>query len=140
MQVIIESIYIAIQTTIYAFFLYPMIGFEWTAAKFLWFYYFLFMSFIYFTLFGMMTMSLTPTPQISAVLVYFITCLWNLFSGFIIPRPVCHFLHPTFFTVTMLVILILYFHVNIAPSPPLSPYGGGSEFTWVVSMRVNSKH
>nr|GEY05233.1 ABC transporter G family member 39-like isoform X2 [Tanacetum cinerariifolium] len=86
-QVIIESIYIAIQTTIYAFFLYPMIGFEWTAAKFMWFYYFLFMSFIYFTLFGMMTMSLTPTPQISSVLIYFFSCLWNLFSGFIIPRP-----------------------------------------------------
>ncbi|KAI3707559.1 hypothetical protein L6452_26185 [Arctium lappa] len=86
-QVTIESVYIAIQTTIYAFFLYPMMGFEWTAAKFLWFYYYLFMSFICFTLFGMMTMALTPTPQISAVLIYFFTCLWNLFSGFIIPRP-----------------------------------------------------
>ncbi|KAJ9537153.1 hypothetical protein OSB04_029886 [Centaurea solstitialis] len=86
-QVIIESVYIAIQTTVYALFLYPMMGFEWTAAKFLWFYYYLFMSFICFALFGMMTMALTPTPQISAVLLYFFTCLWNLFSGFIIPRP-----------------------------------------------------
>ncbi|KAD1313124.1 hypothetical protein E3N88_43026 [Mikania micrantha] len=35
-QVTIESIYVAIQTSIYALFLYPMIGFEWTAAK--WYY------------------------------------------------------------------------------------------------------
>lgn len=87
-QVTIEAIYIVIQTTIYAFFLYPTMGLEWTAAKFLWFFYYLFMSFIYFTLFGMMTVALTPNPQISAVLIYFFVCLWNLFSGFIIPRPV----------------------------------------------------
>ncbi|KAM0000591.1 putative ABC-type sulfate transporter [Helianthus debilis subsp. tardiflorus] len=86
-QVTIESLYIAIQTSVYTFVLYPMMGFEWTAAKFLWFYYYMFMSFIYFTLFGMMTVALTPNPQISAVLIYFFICLWNLFSGIIIPRP-----------------------------------------------------
>ncbi|KVI07937.1 AAA+ ATPase domain-containing protein [Cynara cardunculus var. scolymus] len=86
-QVTIESIYIAIQTSIFAFILYPMIGFEWTTTKLLWFYYYMLMSVIYFTMFGMMTMSLTPSPQISAVLIYFFLCLWNLFSGFIIPLP-----------------------------------------------------
>ncbi|XP_076882997.1 ABC transporter G family member 39-like [Bidens hawaiensis] len=86
-QVTIESIYIAIQTTIYAFILYPMFGFEWTPAKFWSFYYYLFMGFIYFTLFGMMTMALTPAPELSAILIYFFTCLWNLFSGFLVPRP-----------------------------------------------------
>ncbi|KAJ0490400.1 putative ABC-type sulfate transporter [Helianthus annuus] len=86
-QVTIESIYIAIQTTIYAFILYPMFGFEWTAAKFWSFYYYLFTSFIYFTLFGMMTMALTPAPELSAVLIYFFSCIWNLFSGFLVPRP-----------------------------------------------------
>ncbi|KAL7594961.1 hypothetical protein Lser_V15G29884 [Lactuca serriola] len=86
-QVIIESTYIAIQTSIYIFFLYPMMGLGWTVAKFLWFYYYLLMSFIAFTLSGMATMALTPAPQISAVLIYFFICLWNLFSGFIIPRP-----------------------------------------------------
>nr|GEX68219.1 pleiotropic drug resistance protein 2-like [Tanacetum cinerariifolium] len=86
-QVTIESIYITIQTSIYVFLLYPMIGFEWTTAKVLWFYFYMLMSNIYFIMFGMMTMSLTPSPQISAVLIYFFLCLWNLFSGFIIPRP-----------------------------------------------------
>ncbi|KAI3814129.1 hypothetical protein L1987_18876 [Smallanthus sonchifolius] len=86
-QVTIESIYIAIQTIIYAFFLYPMFGFEWNAAKILTFYYYLFTSIIYFTVFGMMTMALTPTPEVSGVLIYFFTCIWNLFSGFLVPRP-----------------------------------------------------
>ena len=66
-------------------------------TKFLWFYYYLLMSFIAFTLSGMATMALTPAPQISAVLIYFFICLWNLFSGFIIPRPVYHSLLPSFF-------------------------------------------
>ncbi|KAK9075025.1 hypothetical protein SSX86_003344 [Deinandra increscens subsp. villosa] len=86
-QVTIESLYIAIQTTIYAIILYPMIGFEWTAVKFWSFYYYLFTSIIYFTLFGMMTMALTPRPELSAVLIYFFSCIWNLFSGFLVPRP-----------------------------------------------------
>ncbi|CAH1435800.1 unnamed protein product [Lactuca virosa] len=86
-QVAIESIYITIQTIIYVFLLYPLIGFEWTTSKFLWFFFYMLMSDIYFTMFGMMTMSLTPSPQISAVLIYFFLCLWNLFSGFIIPKP-----------------------------------------------------
>ena len=90
-QVTVESIYIAIQTFIYACLLYPMIGFPWTIAKSLWFYYYLLTSIIYFTMFGMMIVSLSPNPQISAVIVYFFLCLWNLFSGFIIPRPVSHF-------------------------------------------------
>nr|XP_043633072.1 ABC transporter G family member 39-like [Erigeron canadensis] len=86
-QVSIESIYIAIQTIISVFLLYPLIGFEWKTIKVLWFYFYMFTSNIYFTMFGMMAISLTPSPQISAVLVYFFLCLWNLFSGFIIPRP-----------------------------------------------------
>ncbi|KAK1439450.1 hypothetical protein QVD17_05268 [Tagetes erecta] len=86
-QVTIESVYIAIQTTIYAFILYPMFGFKWTAAKFLSFYFYLFTSIVYFTLFGMMTTALTPTPEISSVLILFFTCIWNLFSGFLVPRP-----------------------------------------------------
>ncbi|XP_076930284.1 ABC transporter G family member 39-like [Bidens hawaiensis] len=86
-QVTIELLYIVIQTSIYTIIFYPMIGFEWTSGKLLWFYFYMLMSVVYFTMFGMTTMSLTPSPQISAVLVYFFLCLWNLFSGFVIPRP-----------------------------------------------------
>lgn len=86
-QVAIEAIYVAVQTIVYSILLFSMMGFEWTAAKFLWFYYFIFMCFVYFTLFGMMVVALTPAPQIAAICMSFFTSFWNLFSGFLLPRP-----------------------------------------------------
>ncbi|KAI4348998.1 hypothetical protein L6164_009657 [Bauhinia variegata] len=85
-QVAIEAIYTAIQTVIYAFILYSMMGFEWKAANFLWFYYFLLMCFIYFTLYGMMLVALTPSHQVAAISMSFFLSFWNLFSGFLIHR------------------------------------------------------
>ncbi|KAK1393571.1 Pleiotropic drug resistance 6 [Heracleum sosnowskyi] len=86
-QVAIETIYVAIQTGIYTLILYSMIGFEWTATKFLMFYYFMFMCFLYFTMYGMMVVALTPGHQIAAIVMSFFLSFWNLFSGFLIPRP-----------------------------------------------------
>lgn len=86
-QVAIEAIYVAVQTIVYSIILFSMMGFEWTPAKFLWFYYFIFMCFVYFTLFGMMVVALTPAPQIAAICMSFFTSFWNLFSGFLLPRP-----------------------------------------------------
>ncbi|KAF8403237.1 hypothetical protein HHK36_011338 [Tetracentron sinense] len=86
-QVAIEMIYVAIQTFIYTLLLYSMIGFQWQADKFLWFYYFILMCFAYFTMYGMMVVALTPGHQIAAIVVSFFLSLWNLFSGFLIPRP-----------------------------------------------------
>ncbi|KAF8403238.1 hypothetical protein HHK36_011339 [Tetracentron sinense] len=86
-QVAIEIIYVAIQTFIYTLLLYSMIGFQWQVDKFLWFYYFILMCFIYFTLYGMMVVALTPGHQIAAIVMSFFLSFWNLFSGFLIPRP-----------------------------------------------------
>lgn len=88
LQVAIEAIYNAIQTAIYTLILYSMIGFEWKAGKFFWFYYYILMSFIYFTLYGMMVVALTPALQIAAISMSFFLSFWNLFSGFLIPRTV----------------------------------------------------
>nr|GMC75793.1 Pleiotropic drug resistance protein 2 [Ipomoea batatas] len=82
----IEAIYVAVQTISYCLLLYSMIGFEWTASKFIWFYYFMFMSFFYFTLFGMMLVALTPGVEFAAILMTFFLTFWNLFSGYLIPR------------------------------------------------------
>lgn len=90
MQVAIETIYVAIQTCLYTLLLYSMIGFEWKAGKFLWFYYYIFMCFVYFTMYGMMVVALTPGQQIAAICMSFFLSFWNLFSGFLIPRPVCN--------------------------------------------------
>ncbi|KAI3470595.1 hypothetical protein Pfo_027258 [Paulownia fortunei] len=85
-QVAVETIYIAIQTFVYSLLLYSMIGFEWGATKFFWFYYYVFMCFVYFTLYGMMLVALTPSYQIAAIVMSFFLSFWNLFSGFLIPR------------------------------------------------------
>ncbi|KAM2893130.1 hypothetical protein FF1_008519 [Malus domestica] len=86
-QVAVETIYVAIQTFIYTLLLYSMIGFEWKIGKFLWFYYYILMCFIYFTMYGMMVVALTPGHQIAAIVMSFFLIFWNLFSGFLIPRP-----------------------------------------------------
>ncbi|XP_075636398.1 pleiotropic drug resistance protein 2-like isoform X1 [Castanea sativa] len=85
-QVAIEMVYIAIQTMVYTLILYSMIGFEWTAAKFFLFYFFIFTCYIYFTLYGMMLVALTPSLHIAAICMSFFLSFWNLFSGFLISR------------------------------------------------------
>ncbi|KAJ8542268.1 hypothetical protein K7X08_017134 [Anisodus acutangulus] len=86
-QVVIQIIYVAIQTFIYSLFLYSMIGFHWTAAKFFCFYFFVFMCFVYFTMYGMKLVALTPSYPIAAIVMSFFLSFWNLFSGFLITRP-----------------------------------------------------
>ncbi|MFS8012317.1 putative ABC-type xenobiotic transporter [Helianthus anomalus] len=89
-QVTIEVVYVGIQTLIYSLLIYSMIGFHWSAANFFWFYFYIFMCFAYFTLYGMMLVALTPTYEIAAVTMTFFLNFWNLFSGFMIPRTVQH--------------------------------------------------
>lgn len=84
----VETIYTAIQTFIYTLLLYSMIGFEWKAGKFLWFFYYMTMCFVYFTMYGMMVVALTPGHQIAAIVMAFFLSFWNLFSGFLLPRMV----------------------------------------------------
>uniref|UniRef100_A0A803P5A5 ABC transporter domain-containing protein n=1 Tax=Cannabis sativa TaxID=3483 RepID=A0A803P5A5_CANSA len=85
-QVTIEIIYSAIQAIVYMFILYSMIGFEWRAYKVWWFFYYIFMCLVYFTLYGMMAVALTPGHQIGAIFLYFFYSFWVLFCGFLIPR------------------------------------------------------
>ena len=65
-----------------------MVSFQWTAAKFFWFFFITFFSFLYFTYYGMMTVSITPNHQVASVFAAAFYALFNLFSGFFIPRPV----------------------------------------------------
>lgn len=87
-QVIVEIPYVLIQTTYYTLIVYDMMNFERTPTKFLWFYFITFFSFLYFTYFGMMTISITPNHQVAAILAGGFYTLFNLFAGFFIPRPV----------------------------------------------------
>lgn len=89
-QVLVEIPYVFVETTYYTLIVYAMVSFEWTAAKFFWFFYINFFSFLYFTYYGMMTVSITPNEQLAAILAASFYAVFNFFSGFFIPRPVSH--------------------------------------------------
>ncbi|KAK2996819.1 hypothetical protein RJ639_026085 [Escallonia herrerae] len=86
-QVAIETVYVAVQTLAYSLLLFSMIGYQWKVDKFLYFYYFVFMCFAYFSMYGMMIVALTPGHQIASIVMSFFLNFWNLFSGFLVPRP-----------------------------------------------------
>ncbi|XP_022857343.1 pleiotropic drug resistance protein 1-like isoform X2 [Olea europaea var. sylvestris] len=86
-QVLIEVPYVFVQTLVYGLIVYAMMGLDWTAEKFFWFLFFFFFSLMYFVLYGMMTVAVTPNHNIAAIISSFFYAIWNLFSGFIIPRP-----------------------------------------------------
>ncbi|KAK4487758.1 hypothetical protein RD792_005567 [Penstemon davidsonii] len=86
-QFLIEIPYVLVQSIVYAVIVYSMMGFEWSPEKIFWFIYFLFISLLYFVLYGMMTVAVTPNHNVAAIISSFFYSLWNLFSGFIIPRP-----------------------------------------------------
>nr|XP_048332096.1 pleiotropic drug resistance protein 1-like isoform X3 [Ziziphus jujuba var. spinosa] len=85
-QVVIELPYVFIQTVIYGVIVYTMIGFDWTISKFFWYIFFMYFTFLYFTFYGMMTVGFTPNHHIAAIVSSSFFAIWNLFSGFIIPR------------------------------------------------------
>ncbi|XP_024515265.1 pleiotropic drug resistance protein 1 [Selaginella moellendorffii] len=86
-QVAIELPYVFIQTAIYLIIVYSTIAYEWSPDKFFWFFFFMYSTFLYFTFYGMMVVSLTPNYQLAAVVSSAFFGFWNLFSGFLIPRP-----------------------------------------------------
>ncbi|KAM0939679.1 putative ABC-type sulfate transporter [Dioscorea sansibarensis] len=110
-QVSIEMVYVAAQSLIYTILLFSMMNFGWQADKFFWFLYFTFMCFVYFVLFGMMLMAMTPNIAVASIVYAFFNCLWNLFSGFIIPRSLTpiwwrwyYWVCPVFWTIYGLVV------------------------------------
>ncbi|XP_019252159.1 PREDICTED: pleiotropic drug resistance protein 1-like isoform X2 [Nicotiana attenuata] len=86
-QVIVELPYVFVQAAFYGIIVYAMIGFEWTAAKFFWYFFFMYFTLLYFTFYGMMTVAITPNQNVASIVAAFFYAVWNLFSGFIVPRP-----------------------------------------------------
>ncbi|KAG8075522.1 hypothetical protein GUJ93_ZPchr0006g42509 [Zizania palustris] len=86
-QVVMEIPYVFIQASYYTLIVYAMMSFQWTAAKFFWFFFVSYFSFLYFTYYGMMTVSISPNHEVAAIFAAAFYSLFNLFSGFFIPRP-----------------------------------------------------
>ncbi|CAN6456247.1 unnamed protein product [Victoria cruziana] len=117
-QVAIELPYVLIQALVYGLIVYAMIGFEWTAAKFFWYIFFMYFTFLYFTFYGMMAVAVTPNHHIASIVSSAFYAIWNLFSGFVIPRPVCdHLLCFRLLGILRMALLIYRF-------VPFSEYAG----------------
>ncbi|GAU11042.1 hypothetical protein TSUD_113350 [Trifolium subterraneum] len=86
-QVVIELPYVLAQAVTYGVIVYAMIGFEWSASKFFWYLFFMYFTFLYFTFYGMMTVAVTPNQHVASIVATAFYGIWNLFSGFIVPRP-----------------------------------------------------
>ncbi|KAJ8644662.1 hypothetical protein MRB53_006410 [Persea americana] len=86
-QVAVEVPYILVQTIIYGVIVYSMIAFKWTAAKFFWYIFYMFFTLLYFTFYGMMAVGMTPNADIAAIVSSAFYMIWNLFAGFLVPRP-----------------------------------------------------
>lgn len=98
-QVVMEIPYVFVQTTYYTLIVYAMMSFQWTAAKFFWFFFISYFSFLYFTFYGMMTVSISPNHEVAAIFAAAFYSLFNLFSGFFIPRPVSCLFNQTIPTI-----------------------------------------
>ncbi|WOL18142.1 ABC transporter G family member 45 [Canna indica] len=85
-QVAVEIPYILTQALIISSITYPMFRFQFSLLKFLWSFLFVLFSSIYFILFGMMSVALTPSQELASVLSFFFFVLWVIFSGFFMPQ------------------------------------------------------
>ncbi|KAJ1264617.1 hypothetical protein BS78_08G013200 [Paspalum vaginatum] len=86
-QVAMEIPYAFVQTLLFMFIAYPMIGYMWSPTKFFWFLYAMFCTLLYFLYLGMMMVSLTPNIQVASILASMFYTIQNLMSGFIVPAP-----------------------------------------------------
>ncbi|KAF1894840.1 hypothetical protein Lal_00028284 [Lupinus albus] len=85
-QGLVELPYIFAQTLIFGLITYFMVNFERDVGKFFLYILFMFLTFTYFTFYGMMAVGITPTQTFAAILSSAFYSLWNLVAGFMIPK------------------------------------------------------
>ena len=110
-----EFLYCIAQGILYTIPIYTMIGYDWKADKFFYFLFFITASFLYFSMFGAMLISCTPSQILASILVSIILTCWNIFSGFLITRPVCISVNPG---ITLLQSSWMH-GTNWCPEPPI---------------------
>ncbi|XP_022948220.1 ABC transporter G family member 31-like [Cucurbita moschata] len=86
-QSLVEVPYIAAQTITFGVITYFMVNFERNVGKFLEYLLFMFLTFTYFTFYGMMAVGLTPSQHMASIVSSAFYSLWNLLSGFLVPKP-----------------------------------------------------
>ncbi|XP_074271811.1 pleiotropic drug resistance protein 1-like [Silene latifolia] len=86
-QILIEMPYCLLQTVFYGATVYAMMDFQWTASKFFYYLYFMYFTLLYYTYYGMMAVGVTPNASVAAIVSSAFYGIWQVFSGFLIPRP-----------------------------------------------------
>ena len=86
--VIVEIPYKLIQAVAYVIITYPMIGYYWSMYKIFWNFYAIFCTILYLSYLGMLLVSLTPSVMVASIIFSAFYTTFNLFSGFLIPKPV----------------------------------------------------
>jgi ABC-type multidrug transport system ATPase subunit/ABC-type multidrug transport system permease subunit len=86
-QQAVEIPYILVQTVLFSSIVYWMVYFAVDAGKFFLFMLFFFLTLLYFVIFGMLAVALTPAVALANVLCSFFFSFFNLFCGFLIPQP-----------------------------------------------------
>ncbi|KAH7834726.1 hypothetical protein Vadar_019026 [Vaccinium darrowii] len=86
-QVMIELPHMLALAIVFVIITYPMIGYYWSIAKVLWYFYAVLCTLTYFTYAGMLISAMTPGLHIAAILLSPFYSLCILFSGFFIPQP-----------------------------------------------------
>ncbi|KAL0454588.1 UNVERIFIED_CONTAM: Pleiotropic drug resistance protein 3 [Sesamum latifolium] len=86
-QVIVEIPYVLAQSLVFTVITYPMIGYYWSAYKIFWYFYTMFCTLLYYTYLGMLLIAITPRFPVAAILQSAFYTTFNLFAGFLIPRP-----------------------------------------------------
>ena len=83
-----ELPYVFVQAVTYGVIVYAMPGFDWTVEKFFWYLFFMYFTLLYFTFYGMMAVGVKPNHHVVSIVAAVFYAIWNLFSGFIVVRPV----------------------------------------------------
>ncbi|XVF47847.1 hypothetical protein PTKIN_Ptkin03bG0143400 [Pterospermum kingtungense] len=106
-QVAIEVPYLFTQAVVFVIITYSMIGYYGSAYKVFWYLYAMFSTLLCFNFLGMLLVSLTPDVAIAGALTSFCYPMLNLFSGFLIPKPVSYSPQIAYYSNT----LLSYLHV-----------------------------
>ena len=64
-----------------------MMGYQWSVDKFFWYLFVTLCTFLYFTYYGMLAVAISPNAQVAFVIESTFYSIFNLFSGFVITRP-----------------------------------------------------
>uniref|UniRef100_A0A383WGZ5 ABC transporter domain-containing protein n=1 Tax=Tetradesmus obliquus TaxID=3088 RepID=A0A383WGZ5_TETOB len=84
-QVLVELPYVIVQALLYGTITYMLVHFELNAAKFWWYILFTFLTLLFFTYYGMMSVAISANIQLASIMSSSVYSLWFLMAGFFIP-------------------------------------------------------